>query len=163
MPDLNPAEIVERLRTALDEFEGDYDEATEREDRPDLWDQVVEVSIPDARAIVEALSAPNDLSEVERFLTKLSERHPPESVEHQEVAKLARQVAAVRGVPKVGREEIARALHEAHKPFCDHTYPFEHPMASRHVYETLADAILALAAPDTKGESAQTDEGGMGQ
>jgi hypothetical protein len=35
-------------------------------------------------------------------------------------------------------ETVARALHEAHKPFCDYTYPFDHPMASAEVYFTLA-------------------------
>lgn len=45
-------------------------------------------------------------------------------------------------------EVVARALHEAHKPWCDYTYPFEHPMASRDVYETLAKAAIEAIASD---------------
>lgn len=40
------------------------------------------------------------------------------------------------------RDMIARALHEAHKPYCDYTYAFEHPMSSREVYEALSAAVL---------------------
>lgn len=53
-------------------------------------------------------------------------------------------------------EEIARALHEAHKPWCDYTYPFEHPMSGRKVYETLARAVLVLLS-----ESALTHSKGQ--
>jgi hypothetical protein len=42
-------------------------------------------------------------------------------------------------------ERIARALHEAHKPYCDYTYPFEHPMSSAHVYRALARAVTRVA------------------
>jgi hypothetical protein len=43
-------------------------------------------------------------------------------------------------------ELVARALHEAHKPWAYYTYPFEHPMAGREVYETLAKAAIKAIA-----------------
>jgi len=43
-------------------------------------------------------------------------------------------------------EVVARALHEAHKPWAYYTYPFEHPMAGREVYETLAKAAIKAIA-----------------
>ena len=45
-------------------------------------------------------------------------------------------------------EVVARALHEAHKPWCDYTYPFDHPMSGREVYETLAKAAIQAIAED---------------
>jgi hypothetical protein len=48
-------------------------------------------------------------------------------------------------------ERVARALHEAHKPWCDYTYDFEHPMASREVYEALARAAIAAMREPTEG------------
>lgn len=56
-------------------------------------------------------------------------------------------------LPAQCREDVARALHEAHKPFCDYTYDFEDPQSSRHVYETLADAVLALLAEPSRGKT----------
>ena len=51
-------------------------------------------------------------------------------------------------------EVVARALHEAHKPWCDYTYPFEHPMSSREVYETLARAaIKAITSGQREGDN----------
>jgi hypothetical protein len=60
---------------------------------------------------------------------------------------LAAEIAAARREGRelraLDRDTIARVLHEAHKPWCDYTYSFEHPMSSREVYEALADAVIA--------------------
>ena len=45
-------------------------------------------------------------------------------------------------------EVVARALHEAHKPWCDYTYEFDHPMAGREIYITLAKAAIKAIAED---------------
>lgn len=49
-------EAVDRLRQSLADFENDVDQAWDREDRPDLWEHVVEVPIADAKAILATLS-----------------------------------------------------------------------------------------------------------
>jgi len=49
-------------------------------------------------------------------------------------------------------ESVARALHEAHMPYCDYTYPFEDPMSSADMYRTLARAVTRVspsAEPDS--------------
>lgn len=41
-------------------------------------------------------------------------------------------------------ESVARALHEAHMPYCDYTYPFDHPMSSSDMYRALARAVTLV-------------------
>jgi hypothetical protein len=60
--DLNA--VLQRLSKAVEEFDDEVNEAWLREDRPDLWDHVVEVPIEDARAILLALSSLRQGAEV---------------------------------------------------------------------------------------------------
>lgn len=48
-------------------------------------------------------------------------------------------------------DRVARALHEAHKPWCDYTHPFEDPRSGREVYEALARAAIAALREPTEG------------
>lgn len=45
------------------------------------------------------------------------------------------------------QERIARALHDAHKPYCDYTYPFDHPLSSADMYRDLAHAVMLVEPP----------------
>lgn len=47
-------------------------------------------------------------------------------------------------------DRVARALHEAHKPWCDYTHPFEDPRSGREVYEALARAAIAALREPTE-------------
>lgn len=42
-------------------------------------------------------------------------------------------------------ESVARALHEAHMPYCDYTYPFDDPMSSADMYRALACAVTRVS------------------
>jgi hypothetical protein len=44
-------------------------------------------------------------------------------------------------------ERVARALHEAHMPYCDYTYPFDDPMSGAKIYRELARAVVLVAPP----------------
>lgn len=46
-------------------------------------------------------------------------------------------------------ENVARALHEAHMPYCDYTYPFDDPMSSSKMYRDLARAVTLVRGPST--------------
>jgi len=49
---------LRRLRDSVSAFESDVEQAWDREERPDLWEHVVEVAIPDAKAILAAFASP---------------------------------------------------------------------------------------------------------
>jgi len=52
------SDLVERLNRYADDFEREADDALEAEERPDLWDKVLEVSLADIReaaSVIEAL------------------------------------------------------------------------------------------------------------
>ncbi len=42
-------------------------------------------------------------------------------------------------------ESVARALHEAHAPYCAYSYPFEHPLGGAAMYRELARATMLVA------------------
>lgn len=52
-----PVEVRARLQQAIDDFENEDADAHDMGDRPDLWDEVVEVPISDVREVLEAISA----------------------------------------------------------------------------------------------------------
>lgn len=54
---------------------------------------------------------------------------------------------------------VARALHEAHKPWCDYTYPFEDARANPEIYTALAEAaIQAMRLPTLEMRDAWPSE-----
>ena len=55
------ADAVERIRAALDDFRDDYNTAYEREERPDLWEQEIEVSISDVEIVLSAVAEADEL------------------------------------------------------------------------------------------------------
>ncbi len=58
-------------------------------------------------------------------------------------------VAVARGDALV--ERVARGIHEAHKPWCDYTYPFEDPSSGQEVYMALARAAIRALMKPTDG------------
>jgi len=109
----------------------------------DVWGEVAELpDRPDPdllRLVVEVVAAA-----VIGDLLTLREREPPGQPPGQARGRGARDPSrwdTADRMSDLDRDAIARVLHEAHKPWCDYTYPFEHPMSSREVYEALADAV----------------------
>jgi len=50
------AEILQRLRDGIEEFESSIEDGEDRGERTDLWDHVIEVPVEDVRAILAALT-----------------------------------------------------------------------------------------------------------
>jgi hypothetical protein len=48
---------VQRFRDAVDCFENEMAGGAERDERPDLWDQVMEVPVADLRTVIRVFDA----------------------------------------------------------------------------------------------------------
>lgn len=65
--------------------------------------------------------------------------------------------ASIEGAEAI--QTVARALHEAHKPWCDYTYDFNHPMSGRETYEALARAAINALAGKQHGSGTSPEVG----